>query len=148
MTSKRREADPAALREATEDESRPQRVIGLPQTQEEGDELHRQMRASASATLVLAVLAMLTVCYFAKLPIIVLLLSILLAFILAPLADLFQRLRLPRSLAALIAMLLFMTVLYGIGQISYNKAVSFSEELPQYSGNIRAVLGRVRKQAQ
>jgi len=148
MTSKRREADPAALREAMEDESRPQRVVGLPQTQEEGDELHRQMRASASATLVLAVLAMLAVCYFAKLPIIVLLLSILLAFILAPLADLFQRLRLPRSLAALIAMLLFMTVLYGIGQISYNKAVSFSEELPKYSGKIRAVLGRVRKQAQ
>jgi predicted PurR-regulated permease PerM len=148
MASKRRDADPETLHEAVEDEARPQRVVGLPQTQEEADELHRQMRVSASATMVLAVLAMLTMCYFAKLPIIVLLLSILLAFILAPLADLFQRIRLPRSLAALIAVLLFMAVLYGIGQVSYNKAVAFGHDLPKYSGKIRSVIGRVRQQAQ
>ncbi len=148
MAAKRSDADPETLHQAEVEESRPQRVIGLPQTQEEGNELHRQLRASASATMLLSVLAMLTICYFAKLPIIVLLISILLAFVLAPLADLFQRLRLPRSLAALIAMLLFLTVLYGIGQLSYNKAVAFSEDLPKYSGNIRAVLGKVRKQAQ
>ncbi len=148
MASKRRESDPDKLHEAVEDEAQPRRVVGLPQTQEEADELHRQMRASGSATKVLAVLAMLTMCYFAKLPIIVLLLSILLAFILAPLADLFQRIRLPRSLAALIAVLLFVAVLYGIAQVSYNKAVAFSDDLPKYSGRIRSVLGRVRQQAQ
>ncbi|MBZ5629520.1 MAG: AI-2E family transporter [Acidobacteriia bacterium] len=106
------------------------------------------MRASASATMLLAVLAMLTVCYFAELPIIVLLSSILLAFILAPLADLLQRVKLPRPLAALIAMLLFLAVLYGIGQISYNRAVAFSHDLPKYSGKIRSVVGKVRQQAQ
>ena len=148
MARKLGEGDPEALREAAEDESRPQHVVGLPRTQEEADELHRQMRASSSATMVLAVLAVLAVFSFAKLPIIVLLISILLAFILAPLADLFQRIRLPRSLAALIAVLLFVAVLYGIGQVSYNKAVSFSHDLPKYSGRIRSVIGSLRRQAQ
>jgi predicted PurR-regulated permease PerM len=148
MARKRGEGDPEALHEAAEDESRPQRVVGLPRTQEEADELHRQMRASSSATMVLAVLAVLAIFSFAKLPIIVLLIAILLAFILAPLADLFQRIHLPRSLAALIAVLLFVALMYGIGQVSYNKAVAFSHDLPKYSGRIRSVIGRVRQQAQ
>jgi predicted PurR-regulated permease PerM len=148
MTGKRREADPEALQERAAEESEPLRVVGLPQTQEAANELHRDIRAASSAAILLAILAMLAVCYFAKLPIIVLLLSILLAFILAPVADIFQRLRLPRSLAAGIAMLLFLTVLYGLGQLSYNKAVSFSHDLPKYSGKIRSIIGSVRKQAQ
>ncbi|MBZ5568479.1 MAG: AI-2E family transporter [Acidobacteriia bacterium] len=147
MASKRSEADPEALHDAAELE-RVQHVTGLPQRQEEADEVHRHMRAGASATILLAVLAMLTVCYFAELPIIVLLISILLAFILAPLADLLQRVRLPRSLAALIAVLLFLAVLYGIGQLSYNRAVAFSRDLPKYSSKIRSAVGRVRQQAQ
>ncbi len=148
MTTKRRDPDAEALGERGEEEPRPQHVVGLPQTQEEADDLHRRMRASSSAIMVLASLAVLVVCYYAKLPIMVLLVSILLAFVLAPLADLFQRLRLPRSLAALIAVLLFMAMLYGIGQVSYNKAVAFSHDLPKYSGRIRSVIGTVRQRAQ
>ncbi|MGZ4812899.1 MAG: AI-2E family transporter [Terriglobales bacterium] len=148
MTVKRREADAEPVHEAVEEASSPAHVIGLPQNQQDADELYRQLRVASSATILVAVLAMLTVCYFAKLPMIVLLISILLAFILAPLADIFQRIRLPRSVASAIAMALFLTVLYGIGQLSYNKAVSFSHDLPKYSGNIRSIIGRVRKQAQ
>jgi predicted PurR-regulated permease PerM len=146
MTTKRTEADREALHE--EAKARPQHVPGLAQTQEEASELRRHIRAVSSATMVLAILAVLTVFYFAKLPFIVLLTAILLAFILAPLADIFQRLRLPRSLAALIAVLLFLVVLYGIGQVSYNRAVAFSHDLPQYSGRIRAMMGKLRAQAQ
>ena len=123
MAAKRSEADPETLHETVEEESRPQRVSDFRRRRKKRTNCTGRCARSASATMLLAVLAMLTVCYFAKLPIIVLLISILLAFILAPLADLFQRIRLPRSLAALIAMLLFLTVLYGIGQVSYNKAV-------------------------
>ena len=78
MASKRRDVDPEALHEADEAE-RTQQVVGLPQTRDETDELHRQMRAASSATVVVAIVAMLTMCYVAKLPIIVLLISILLA---------------------------------------------------------------------
>jgi predicted PurR-regulated permease PerM len=148
MPGKPREADQEALHDTVAEESQPRRVVGLPQTQEEADELHRRIRAASLATILLAILAMLAVCYIAKLPMIVLLISILLAFILAPLVDMFQRIRLPRSLAAAIAMLLFLTVLYGIGQLSYNRAVSFSHDLPKYSGKIRSIIGSVRRQAQ
>ncbi len=134
------------LHEAQEAE-RPQRVVGLPQTQEEAEELHRRMRAASKAAVLLAVLAMVTVTYFAKLPIIVVLISVLLAFILAPLADFFQRIRLPRPLAALCAVLVFLLALYGIGQVSYNKAVQFSHDLPKYSGKIRSVVGKLRQRA-
>ncbi len=147
MTSKRRDAETEAFGEQAESAEQPQKVVGLPQTQEEADDLLRRMRASSSAIMVLASLGVLAVCYIAKLPIIVLLVSILLAFILAPIADLFQRLRLPRALAALIAVLLFMGVLYLLGQVSYNKAVAFGQDLPKYSGKIRATIGKVRQQA-
>jgi len=148
MAVRRKEEDEAVIHKSPEDKAPAQRVIGLPQTQEEGDELQRQVRASSTATIVLAILAVGAVFYFAELPIVAMLIAILLAFILAPVADIFQRLRLPRSMAALIAVMLFMVVLYGLAQISYNKAISFSEELPKYSGNIRNMVGKVRKQAQ
>ncbi len=146
MTVRRKEEE-AALHQTHEEKAPPQRVVGLPQTQEEGDELQRQLRASSTAMMVLAILAVGAVFYFAELPIVAMLIAILLAFILAPVVDIFQRLRIPRSMAALIAMMLFMAVLYGLGQLSYNKAVSFSEDLPKYSGNIRNMLGRLRTQA-
>ncbi len=146
MTTQRRDADPELLHDTGEVEQ-PQPIMAPPPTQEETEELHRQMRAASKAVVVLAILGVLTVFYFAKLPIIVMLISILLAFILAPLADFFQRIRLPRPLAALCAVLLFMLALYGIGQVSYNKAVQFSHDLPKYSGKIRSVLGKVRQRA-
>ncbi len=148
MAVRRKEEDEAVIHKTPEEKLPPQRVVGLPQTQEEGDEIQRQLRSSSTATMVLSILAVGAVFYFAELPIVVLLFAILLAFILAPVADIFQRLRLPRSMAALVAVMLFMVVLYGLAQISYNKAISFSEELPKYSGNIRNMLGRLRKQAQ
>ncbi len=142
MTTERTDAGPDELHEAEEQQPQPLEGPLLPR-----EEFQRELRAASSALILLAIVATLTICYIAKLPIIVLLISILLAFILAPIADLFQRIRLPRSLAALIAVLLLMTVLYGIGQVSYNRAVAFSHELPKYSGNIRSILGRVREQA-
>src|SRR6185369_5319117 len=83
-----------------------------------------------------------------KLPIIVLLVAILLSFILAPVVEIFQKLRLPRALASLVTVLLFVGAMYMLAQVSYTKAVSFSEDLPKYSGKIREVLGQVRPQAQ
>jgi predicted PurR-regulated permease PerM len=111
-------------------------------------QLQRDLRVAAGAQATLAVLAVLTVVYLAKLPIIVLLLAILLAFILAPVVELLQRVKLPRALASLIAVLLFCAVIYGIGLLSYNRGVSFAQELPKYSGRIRDLVVKVRHQAQ
>jgi predicted PurR-regulated permease PerM len=123
-------------------------AFAIPPAMVDAEELHRHIRAGSSAAVMLAVLAGLSVAYAAKLPIIVLLVAILLSFILAPIVELFQRLRIPRSLASLITLLLFMTALYFLAQASYTKAISFAEELPKYSGRIRSVMGKLRHQAQ
>jgi predicted PurR-regulated permease PerM len=59
-----------------------------------------------------------------------------------------QRVRVPRALASGIAVLIFLAVLYAIGIVSYNKAVAFTNDLPKYSGRIRAVVGKLRQKAQ
>lgn len=123
-------------------------AFAIPQAMVDAEDLHRHIRAGSTAALVLAVVAVLAVAYFAKLPIIVLLLAILLSFILAPVVELFQKIRLPRALASLVTVLLFVGVVYMIGQLSYNKAVDFAEQLPKYSGKIRDTVGKVRHQTQ
>jgi predicted PurR-regulated permease PerM len=112
------------------------------------EELERQLRARTGAQVILAVLAVLAVCYFAKLPLIVLLVSILLSFILAPVVELLERLRIPRALASLLAVLLFCGVVYVIASASYSRALGFAQELPKYSGRIRAQVLKFRHQAQ
>ena len=72
MTVKRGEANAEPAHETVEAPS-PSHVVGLPQNQQDADELYRQVRAASSAMVWLAVLVMLAVCYYAKLPIIVLL---------------------------------------------------------------------------
>lgn len=122
--------------------------FAIPQAMVDAEDLHRHIRAGSTAALVIAAVAVLAVAYVAKLPIIVLLLAILLSFILAPVVELFQRLRLPRALASLVTVLLFVGAVYLLAQVSYNKALDFAQDLPRYSGKIREVLGRVRSQAQ
>jgi predicted PurR-regulated permease PerM len=87
-------------------------------------------------------------CNQAELVLAVLLVSLLLAFILAPLVELVQRLRLPRSVASFIAVLLLLAVIGGVTYISYNQAASFIHNLPRYSGKIREEVVRLRQSAE
>lgn len=107
----------------------------------------RRLRPTAYAQIVLAVVTVLAVCYYARLVLIVLLISILLAYVLAPIADLLERLRLTKAFSSLMAVLLFCAGLYLLGNVFYNQAVAFSHELPKYSGKIREVVGKVHRQA-
>jgi len=74
--------------------------------------------------------------------------SLLLAFILAPLVDWVQRLRLPRSVASFIAVILLLAVVAGVTYLSYNQAASFVHNLPRYSGKIREEMVRLRQSAE
>jgi predicted PurR-regulated permease PerM len=155
MAGKRRDADEAELHQSApeeeEERAQPSPLLAIPHPlhpPEQADEQGRRVATSTTALVVLAVLAVLAVIYYAKLPIIVLLISILLSFILAPLVDLLQRVRIPRAFSSLVAVLAFVGVLFFIGNVSYNKAVAFSHDLPKYSGKIRSVLGSLRRQAQ
>lgn len=98
--------------------------------------------------IIIAVGVVLTLCYVAELVLVVMLVSILLAFILAPIVDLLLRFRMPRSLASLFAVLLLLALVYGITYVSYNQAASFLQILPRYSERIRASVMSFRERAE
>lgn len=86
--------------------------------------------------------------YFAEWEIVVLLVSILASFILTPVVDGLQRLRVPRGVGAFVAVFLLVTVLYGMAYFSYNQVTSFMEDLPKYSTKLRSVVGRFKQHAE
>ncbi len=133
-------ADPvdfrAKQRQAAAPPSSPSPATGQP-----GEAANALQRAS-TAQVVLAIVAALAAAYVAKLVLIVLIVAVLLAFVLAPFTDLLQRIRLPRPLAAAIAVLVFMGVLAELGNISYGQVADFSRELPRYA---REVKGKFNK---
>jgi predicted PurR-regulated permease PerM len=98
--------------------------------------------------LIIAVGVVLTLCYVAELVLVVMLVSILIAFILAPAVDLLMQTRLPRSLASFVAVLLLLGLLYGISYVSYNQASNFVQVLPKYSDRIRAGVLSFRERAE
>jgi len=87
--------------------------------------------------------------YFGESVLAVLFFSILLSFVLDPVVEAFGiYLRLPRALAALIAVVLFLAVLYGVSYASYSRALVFMDQVPQYSQKIRSILRPFRQQAE
>lgn len=86
--------------------------------------------------------------YFGKLVLIVIMVSILLAFVLAPIVDLLSRVCVPHWDGALFSVLLFCAALYGLANVSYNKAVSFVEQLLRYRGEIQSLTRKLRQKGQ
>ncbi|HYF09334.1 MAG TPA: AI-2E family transporter [Acetobacteraceae bacterium] len=71
-------------------------------------------------------------------------LSVLLAFVLAPVVRLLQRIRLGRVLSVVIAALLAMLTILGIGLAMSRQAAQFAENLPEYQAAIRAKVEHLR----
>jgi len=108
----------------------------------------RSDHIQASAQVVVAIAVVLAICYVAKLVLIVLLVSVLLAFMLAPIVDGCERMKVPRGVGALVAVLVLLGLFYGMTYFFYNRAVQFVQDLPRYSANIRETVGKVRQRAQ
>ena len=108
----------------------------------------RGAHPAGSAITIVTIVAVLAACYFAKLVFVVLLLSVLLAFILAPIAELLERQRIPRSISSGIAVGLLIAAIFGASYYSYNKAQDLAHELPRYSGRIRATLADFIRKAE
>jgi predicted PurR-regulated permease PerM len=104
------------------------------------------LRAAALAEVVVGIIAVLAICYLAKIVLVTLLISVLIAFTLEPLVGLLQRWRMPRPAAALLAVLLLCGAVWAASYFFYNRAVDFAHELPKYSQKIRGKLGRITKQ--
>jgi predicted PurR-regulated permease PerM len=86
--------------------------------------------------------------YFGELILAVLCFSVLLTFILAPIAEGLERLYVPRSIASLVAVLLFLAAIYAVTYVSYSQAQIFADNVPKYSQKIRSILKPLRAQAE
>ncbi|MFZ0286092.1 MAG: AI-2E family transporter [Terriglobales bacterium] len=90
----------------------------------------------------------LALCYYGEAILAVMLISVLLAFVLAPVVDFLSFLHLPRGLGAFVALLLLLTAIMTIVYYSYNEAVVLVQDLPKYTTRLREDLMRFSKQAE
>jgi predicted PurR-regulated permease PerM len=121
----------------------PQPVVAASSTEEE-EILHASIKAGSIAQIVVAVAAVLALIYFLKIVMITTLTSMLLAFMLEPLVHWLSRFKLPRAAGSLIGVLLMVVVVGGLSYFFFNRAVDFANDLPKYSGRIRATVARIR----
>src|SRR5579872_6136820 len=118
-------------------------VVGV----EEVEVLHASIKAGTIAQIIVAVVAALGLIYVLKLVLSTILIAVLLAFLLEPFVKQLCRIRIPRMVAALVAVLLLIIVASGVTYFFYSRAVDFATELPKYSGHIRETMAGVRAQA-
>jgi predicted PurR-regulated permease PerM len=109
---------------------------------------HPRPRRNDWALYALGLGAIAAIFYFAEEILVVILVSVLLAFALAPITDLFTRLRLPRWLGAGIAVLLLMVALSGAAYYGVNQMFNLIDELPKYSVRLRTEVAKISRKAQ
>src|SRR4051812_9450770 len=109
--------------------------------------IERSSGTQATANVLLTTIAVFVVAYLAKLVLITLLISVLIAFMLEPAVGLLERTRMPRALAAGVVMLIIGGVLYLGGYYIYAKTMVFIDELPQYTQKVRKVADQYRSKA-
>ena len=96
----------------------------------------RVVVSSTSARIIVAALGLLF-CYYAAGVVITILLSVLLAYFLDPVVELIERVRISRSLASLLVVILFVSMLVGVGYSLWGRALSFADDWPRYSAVLK-----------
>ncbi|MGH9503702.1 MAG: AI-2E family transporter [Terriglobales bacterium] len=96
----------------------------------------------------IGIATILGLCYWGELVLAVMLVSVLLAFILAPVMELFIRLHLPRGLAAAVAVVLLMSLIAGLVYYSSNQAIRFIQDLSKYTHTIRQEISQAQERAE
>jgi predicted PurR-regulated permease PerM len=96
----------------------------------------------------IGIATILGLCYWGELVLAVMLVSVLLAFILAPVMEFFIRCQLSRGLAAAVAVILLLTLIAGLAYYSSNQALSFVQDLSKYARTIQQKISQVRQQAE
>jgi predicted PurR-regulated permease PerM len=112
------------------------------------DDVLANVAAGSVAQIVLTIIVVLAVCYVAKLVMITIASSLLLAFILEPIVWRLERWHVPRAAGSFMAVLLLFGCLYGVLHFSYNSAVAFLHDLPKYSQQLSETMMRFRQQAE
>jgi predicted PurR-regulated permease PerM len=96
----------------------------------------------------IGIATVLGLCYWAELVLAVMLVSVLLAFILAPVMDLLIRLRIPRGAAAAAAVVVLLALVGGLVLYTSNQAIIFVQDLPKYTERIQQEISQVRQRAE
>ena len=96
----------------------------------------------------LGIATILGLCYWAELVLAVMMFSVMLAFILAPVVDFLMRWRLPRGVAALISVILLVAIVAALLYYTSNQAATFFQDVPQYAGKIRTAVMNFRQRAE
>jgi predicted PurR-regulated permease PerM len=120
-------------------------IVASEQAAEEVEVLQASIKAGTVAQIVVAVIAVIGLIYLLKLVLVTTLASMLLAFMLEPAVKWLAMLRIPRWMGALIVVLLTLVVIGGLVYFSYNSALQFADQLPEYSARIRGTFGRIRE---
>jgi predicted PurR-regulated permease PerM len=111
-------------------------------------ERRRILHVQSTALVILASAAVLTLIYVGKLLLVVILVSILLSFVLAPIVDLLVRFQVPRAMSALLAVGLLVGALGLATYGSYSRALEFMHEVPKYKARIQGMGAKIREQAE
>jgi predicted PurR-regulated permease PerM len=111
-------------------------------------DVHEELRKATITQITLTLIAVLAMCYVAKIVLVTIFTAILIAFILAPIVSGLQRIRLPRAVGSALAVLLLLGVLYGLSCFFYQRAIDFAHQVPQMSGEIKKIVGKYQQNAE
>ena len=117
------------------------------QATEEAEILQASIKIGTVAQIVTALIAMIGLLYLLKLVLVTILASILVAYVLEPPVALLVRWRFPRWLGAGVMVTLAVLLSLGLIYFSYNRAVDFANELPQYTATLRRTVRDFRSRA-
>ena len=115
---------------------------------EEEDILHASIKAGSVAQIVVAAIAVIGLIYLLKIVLVTILSAMLLAFAMEPLVKQLHRIRVPRAMGALLAVLLMVALAVSLIHFFYSRAVDFATELPKYSGKIHSAIAGFRAQTE
>lgn len=93
----------------------------------------------------LAAAATVALCYFGRLVIMPTLMGVAFALLLAPAVDACARIRIPRSLSALLLITLTLAVMYAATHLLYDLLNEFLDELPRHSARFDAFFDAIRQ---
>ena len=107
-----------------------------------------RLTVSSFSARVIAAAIILLFLYYAAGVVITLLFSILLAYFLDPAVEFLERLRLPRTLAAMVMVLVLSAVLGAAGYGLWNRVADFAADWPKYSSQLQRVAATVQGKIQ
>jgi predicted PurR-regulated permease PerM len=104
----------------------------------------QRVLASSTSLRILASAVIVLFLYYAAGVVITILLSVLIAYMLDPAVEYLERIRIPRTIGALIMVVLLIAVLGALGYGLYDRTTQFAQDWPKYRGIIRQAFGQVQ----